>query len=70
MHYELTNLSANPVGGALGQLISPIAGDARQSVLILGIICTVIALLVFLVQSAPPTPPSLYWHAVYRDLYN
>jgi type IV secretory pathway VirB2 component (pilin) len=55
-------VTANPVGGALGQLISPIAGDTNQSILILGIICTAIAPCVFLVQSAPPTPPSEQWH--------
>jgi FLVCR family MFS transporter 7 len=74
------NHVANPVGGALGQLISPLVGDTRQSVrfsnfnfvvvlgwdidpkvqiLILGIMSTVVAPLVLLIQRAPPTPPSM-----------
>ncbi|KIM45391.1 hypothetical protein M413DRAFT_442062 [Hebeloma cylindrosporum] len=49
---------SNPVGGALGQLISPLTGNTRQSILILGIMSTVVAPLVFLVQRGPPTPPT------------
>ncbi|KAJ6609864.1 major facilitator superfamily domain-containing protein [Mycena sp. CBHHK59/15] len=49
---------ANPIGGALGQLLSPIVGDSRQSILVLGIISTVAAPLVFLISAAPPTPPT------------
>jgi FLVCR family MFS transporter 7 len=49
---------ANPIGGALGQLISPLVGDTRQSILVLGIICTVAAPTVFLVGAKPPTPPT------------
>ncbi|KAK7676965.1 hypothetical protein QCA50_020083 [Cerrena zonata] len=49
---------ANPVGGALAQLISPIPGNVKTSILVLGIISTVIAPLSLLVGSAPPTPPT------------
>ncbi|KAK7035498.1 hypothetical protein VNI00_011791 [Paramarasmius palmivorus] len=49
---------ANPVGGAIGQLLSPMVGDTRQSILVLGIICTAVCPFVFAVQSAPPTPPT------------
>ncbi|KAF9050074.1 major facilitator superfamily domain-containing protein [Panaeolus papilionaceus] len=49
---------SNPLGGAIGQLISPLVGDTRQSILVLGIISTVAAPLVFLIGRAPPTPPT------------
>nr|GAT57653.1 MFS general substrate transporter [Mycena chlorophos] len=49
---------ANPVGGALGQLLSPIVGTTRQSILVLAIISTVAAPFVLLISSAPPTPPT------------
>ncbi|KAJ8077170.1 hypothetical protein PM082_001598 [Marasmius tenuissimus] len=49
---------ANPIGSGLGQLISPIPGDTKQSILVLAIISTAIVPSVFLVQSEPPTPPS------------
>ncbi|EPQ51930.1 MFS general substrate transporter [Gloeophyllum trabeum ATCC 11539] len=49
---------ANPIGSALGQLISPIAGTTRQSILILGIICTAVTPAALGIGSAPPTPPT------------
>ncbi|KAJ6586871.1 major facilitator superfamily domain-containing protein [Mycena vulgaris] len=49
---------ANPIGGALGQLLSPIVGDTRQSILILGIMSSVAAPFVFMISAAPPTPPT------------
>jgi len=49
---------ANPVGGALGQLLSPIVGDTRQSILVLGIMSSVAAPFVFMISAAPPTPPT------------
>jgi len=49
---------ANPIGGALGQLLSPIVGDTRQSILILGILSTVASPFVFMISAAPPTPPT------------
>ncbi|KAF8972983.1 major facilitator superfamily domain-containing protein [Flammula alnicola] len=49
---------SNPVGGALGQLISPLVGNTRQSILVLGIMSTAVAPLVFLIEKAPPTPPT------------
>ncbi|KAI0320777.1 MFS general substrate transporter [Amylostereum chailletii] len=49
---------ANPIGGALGQLFSPLFSDTRQSILVLGIIATAVTPFVFLVLEAPPTPPT------------
>ncbi|KDQ57437.1 hypothetical protein JAAARDRAFT_35153 [Jaapia argillacea MUCL 33604] len=49
---------ANPIGGAVGQLISPMVGNSRQSILVLGVIATVASPFVFLVGDAPPTPPT------------
>ncbi|KAJ7901776.1 major facilitator superfamily domain-containing protein [Mycena olivaceomarginata] len=49
---------ANPIGGALGQLLSPIVGNTRQSILVLGIMSSVAAPFVFLISAAPPTPPT------------
>ncbi|RPD77008.1 MFS general substrate transporter [Lentinus tigrinus ALCF2SS1-7] len=49
---------ANPVGNALGQLIPPLVGTTRQSLLVMAIIYTVAAPFVFLVGDHPPTPPT------------
>ncbi|KAF9263409.1 MFS general substrate transporter [Marasmius fiardii PR-910] len=49
---------ANPIGSALGQLISPLAGSTKQSIFVLAIISTAVTPAVFLVQSVPPTPPT------------
>ncbi|KAF8894114.1 major facilitator superfamily domain-containing protein [Infundibulicybe gibba] len=49
---------SNPVGGALGQLLSPLVGDTRNSILILGIMSTVVIPAVFLIQDTPPSPPT------------
>ncbi|KAH8113902.1 MFS general substrate transporter [Phellopilus nigrolimitatus] len=49
---------SNPVGTALGQLISPLVSTPRDSVLVLGIISTAVSPFVLLVGSKPPTPPS------------
>ncbi|KAH7913496.1 major facilitator superfamily domain-containing protein, partial [Hygrophoropsis aurantiaca] len=49
---------ANPVGGALGQLLSPVVGTSRQSVMILAIISTAASPALFLIDSKPPTPPT------------
>jgi len=46
------------VGGALGQLISPLPGNTRHSILILAIISTAAIPFVFLIGEAPPTPPT------------
>lgn len=48
----------NPIGSALAQLISPLLGGPKQSILVLGIIQTATAPLVFLIGSRPPTPPT------------
>ncbi|KAF5380571.1 hypothetical protein D9615_004653 [Tricholomella constricta] len=49
---------ANPVGGAIGQLLSPLVGDTRQSILVLGILSTAVIPFVLLIGRAPPTPPT------------
>ncbi|KAF8514456.1 MFS general substrate transporter [Hysterangium stoloniferum] len=49
---------ANPIGGAIGQLISPLVGTPRMSILILGVITSCSVPVSFLVSSAPPTPPT------------
>ncbi|KAF5367077.1 hypothetical protein D9758_003910 [Tetrapyrgos nigripes] len=49
---------ANPVGGAIGQLLSPLVGDTKTSILVLGIIGTAIAPFTFLIDTHPPTPPT------------
>lgn len=49
---------SNPIGGAIGQLLSPLVGDTQQSILVLGIISTAATPFVFLIRSAPPTPPT------------
>ncbi|KZT69101.1 MFS general substrate transporter [Daedalea quercina L-15889] len=50
---------ANPIGSALGQLISPLVGTPRDSILVLAIISTAVTPLIFLVNDAPPAPPTL-----------
>ncbi|KAJ3570015.1 hypothetical protein NP233_g4678 [Leucocoprinus birnbaumii] len=49
---------SNPIGGAVGQLISPLVGSTRQSILVLGIISTAVTPFIFLIGNAPPTPPT------------
>ncbi|RXW22995.1 hypothetical protein EST38_g2878 [Candolleomyces aberdarensis] len=49
---------SNPIGGALGQLLSPMFANTRQSLLILGCITSGIAPCFLLVGNAPPTPPT------------
>ncbi|KAL1938967.1 hypothetical protein VTO73DRAFT_11120 [Trametes versicolor] len=49
---------SNPVGSALGQLIPPLIGSPRQSLLVMAIIFSAAAPAVFLVGNAPPTPPT------------
>ncbi|KAK2467890.1 hypothetical protein APHAL10511_000185 [Amanita phalloides] len=49
---------ANPIGGALGQLISPQVNGTRESILVLGIISTAATPLAFCISNAPPTPPT------------
>lgn len=59
MSYCLTcHAPANPIGGAIGQLLSPAFPDTRQGILVLGIISTAAAPLALLVWDKPPTPPS------------
>ncbi|KAH9948500.1 major facilitator superfamily domain-containing protein [Amylocystis lapponica] len=48
----------NPVGNAIGQLISPLVGTPSESILIMGIIFTAVTPLILLVGNAPPTPPT------------
>lgn len=49
---------ANPIGGGVGQLLSPMFSDTRKSILILGIMSTAVVPIALLVLEAPPTPPS------------
>ncbi|KAF7428316.1 hypothetical protein PC9H_007537 [Pleurotus ostreatus] len=49
---------SNPVGGAVGQLLSPLVGDTRQSILVLAIITSAAIPFVLLIGAAPPTPPT------------
>jgi len=49
---------SNPFGGALGQLLSPLVGSTRQSILVLGIMSTAVTPFVFLIGKAPPVPPT------------
>jgi len=49
---------ANPIGGALGQLLSPMFSDTRKSILVLAIMSTAVVPINFLIPEAPPTPPS------------
>ncbi|KAI0268875.1 MFS general substrate transporter [Gloeopeniophorella convolvens] len=55
---ESGSISANPIGGAIGQILSPICSDTRNSILLLGVVSTIAVPIVFLVLEAPPTPPS------------
>jgi len=49
---------ASPIGGALGQLLSPLCSDTRTSLLVLAVMSTAVVPVVFFVFEAPPTPPS------------
>ncbi|KAI0920498.1 hypothetical protein AcV5_010215 [Taiwanofungus camphoratus] len=49
---------ANPIGNALGQLISPLVGSPKRSILVMGIIYTAVTPFVLIITDAPPTPPT------------
>ncbi|KAH7888728.1 MFS general substrate transporter [Phlebopus sp. FC_14] len=49
---------ANPIGAALGQLLSPLVGTSRQSILVLAIISTAATPALFFICDAPPLPPT------------
>ncbi|KAI0030798.1 major facilitator superfamily domain-containing protein [Vararia minispora EC-137] len=49
---------ANPIGGAIGQILSPTFSTVRQSILVLAIISTAVIPVVILVPERPPTPPT------------
>lgn len=49
---------ANPTGAAIGQLLSPLVGSPRQSILVLGVIGTAATPCVLLIRDAPPNPPT------------
>ncbi|XP_006460643.1 hypothetical protein AGABI2DRAFT_192274 [Agaricus bisporus var. bisporus H97] len=49
---------SGPVGSGLGQLLSPIVGDSRQSILVLAIMSSAVTPLVFLIGNAPTLPPT------------
>lgn len=61
---------ANPVGGAIGQLLSPLVGTARQSILVLAIISTVVTPALFLIESEPPSPPTYAGSKAPQSLYS
>ncbi|KAG0707352.1 major facilitator superfamily domain-containing protein, partial [Suillus ampliporus] len=61
---------ANPIGGAIGQLLSPLVGTARQSVLILAIISTAVTPALFLIESEPPSPPTYAGSKAPQSLYS
>jgi FLVCR family MFS transporter 7 len=54
---------------ALAQLLSPIFGGPRPSILMIGIITTVLSPCCFLVGSRPPTPPSVLYLFTWSILY-
>ncbi|KAJ8587443.1 MFS general substrate transporter, partial [Rhizopogon salebrosus TDB-379] len=54
----LVPVFSNPIGGAVGQLLSPLVGSSRQSILVLGIISTAVTPALFLIDNEPPTPPT------------
>ncbi|KAJ3550543.1 hypothetical protein NM688_g5055 [Phlebia brevispora] len=54
---------ANPIGGAIAQVISPAVNNTRTSILIMGIIATGASPFAIFVGRAPPTPPT---HAAAR----
>ncbi|KAI6157770.1 major facilitator superfamily domain-containing protein [Pisolithus tinctorius] len=49
---------ANPIGSALGQLLSPLMSTPRRSILTLGIISTAALPAIFLISDSPPSPPT------------
>ncbi|KIJ18763.1 hypothetical protein PAXINDRAFT_110383 [Paxillus involutus ATCC 200175] len=54
----MTIAIANPIGSALGQLLSPLVGSPRQSVLMLAIISTAATPALLFISDAPPSPPT------------
>ncbi|KAG1732249.1 MFS general substrate transporter [Suillus paluster] len=61
---------SNPIGGAIGQVLSPLVGTTRQSILILAIICTAVAPALFLIRSEPPSPPTYAASKAPQPLYS
>ncbi|KAG2078963.1 MFS general substrate transporter [Suillus decipiens] len=61
---------ANPVGGAIGQLLSPLLGTARQSILVLAIASTAVAPALFLIENEPPIPPTYAGSKASQSLYS
>ncbi|KDQ15326.1 hypothetical protein BOTBODRAFT_108891 [Botryobasidium botryosum FD-172 SS1] len=49
---------ANPVGGAIGQVLSPATDGVRTSILVLAILTSVCVPFAFLIFTAPPIPPT------------
>ncbi|THH29307.1 hypothetical protein EUX98_g4887 [Antrodiella citrinella] len=49
---------ANPVGGAIAQILSPVFSNTRLSILYLGVISTAATPFVCLIGEKPPTPPT------------
>ncbi|KAG1858154.1 MFS general substrate transporter [Suillus subluteus] len=61
---------ANPVGGAIGQMISPLVGTARESILVLAIISTAVVPALFLIENEPKTPPTYAGSKASQSLYS
>jgi MFS family permease len=49
---------SNPIGSAIGELLAPLVGTPRQSVLVLAIISTAVIPAVLFISDSPPTPPT------------
>ncbi|KAI9437900.1 MFS general substrate transporter [Russula earlei] len=49
---------ASPIGVGLGQLLSPLFSNTRNSILALAIMTTAVVPITYLIFEAPPTPPS------------
>ncbi|KZV63361.1 MFS general substrate transporter [Peniophora sp. CONT] len=49
---------SNPIGGAIGQILSPVFDDTRKGILVFAIIVTCAAPLALLTIDEPPTPPT------------
>ncbi|KAG1802840.1 MFS general substrate transporter [Suillus plorans] len=61
---------SNPVGGAISQLLSPLVGTPRQSILVLAIISTVVVPAIFLIENEPPSPPTYAGSKASQSLYS
>ncbi|EIW81787.1 MFS general substrate transporter [Coniophora puteana RWD-64-598 SS2] len=49
---------SNAIGGGLSQVLSPLVGTPKQSILVLAVITSAVAPATFLIGERPPTPPT------------